>query len=46
MKKRLLKNYAELLVKMGVNVQKGQELVVHASIEQAPLVIEVVKWGY
>ena len=46
MKKSLLRNYAELLVKMGVNVQKGQELTVHASIEQASLVIEIVKWAY
>lgn len=46
MKKTLLKNYAELLVKMGVNVQKGQELNVYASIDQVPLVTEVVKWAY
>ena len=46
MKKALLKNYAELLVKMGVNVQKGQELNVYASIDQVPLVTEVVKWAY
>lgn len=46
MNKKLLKNYAELLVKMGVNLQKGQELNVHASIDQVPLVTEVVKWAY
>lgn len=46
MKKTLLRNYAELLVKMGVNVQKGQELNVYASIDQVPLVTEVVKWAY
>ena len=46
MKKSLLKNYAELLVKMGVNVQKGQELLVIASVDQEPLVVEVTKWAY
>ena len=46
MKKQLLKNYAELLVKMGVNLQKGQELTVYAGIDQKPLVLEIVKWGY
>lgn len=46
MKKQLLKNYAELLVKMGVNLQKGQELTIYAGIDQKPLVLEIVKWGY
>ena len=27
MKKSVLKKYAELVVKMGVNVQKGQEVI-------------------
>ncbi|QQE81059.1 aminopeptidase [Alicyclobacillus sp. SO9] len=39
-------NYAELIVKFGVNVQKGQDLVVSSSIETAELVREVVKQAY
>ena len=29
----MLEKYAELIVKQGVNLQKGQELVITASIE-------------
>ena len=46
MKKAILNKYAELLVKRGVNLQKGQTLVVSAAVDQEPLVTEVVKWGY
>ena len=46
MKKSLLRKYAELLVKMGVNLKKGQELNVYASIDQKELVEEVVRWAY
>ena len=46
MKKSMLNKYAELLVKRGVNLQKGQSLIVYANVDQEPLVIEVVKWGY
>ena len=46
MKKSVLIKYAELLVKRGVNLQKGQTLVVYAAVDQEPLVTEVVKWGY
>lgn len=46
MKKSVLKKYAELLVKMGVNLKKGQEFNVYASIDQVPLVTEVVRWAY
>jgi len=40
------KKYAELLVKRGVNLQVGQELVVDASIEHVELVREIVKAAY
>ena len=30
-----LKEYAELLVRVGVNVQKGQDLVITAQVDQA-----------
>ena len=44
--KELLKEYAELLVKIGVNVQKGQPLVINAPIEAYRLVRECVKVAY
>ena len=31
-----LKEYAELLVRVGVNVQKGQDVVITAQVDQAP----------
>lgn len=46
MKKTVLKKYAELIVKMGLNVQKGQEVKVYASTKQVELVREVTKWAY
>jgi len=42
----MIKKYAELIVKQGVNLQKGQELVVDASIECYELVREIAKWAY
>jgi aminopeptidase len=41
-----LQKYAELAVKVGVNVQKGQILVVNSSIEAAEFVRLVVKCAY
>lgn len=41
-----LEKYADLAVKVGVNVQKGQTLVVNASIEAAEFVRLVVKKAY
>ena len=32
MKKSLLKSYAKLIVRVGANVQKGQPVVVNASV--------------
>lgn len=46
MKKSLLKKYARLIVRSGVALQKGQELYVYASIEQAPFVHMVVEEAY
>lgn len=42
----MLKKYAELIVKQGVNLQKNQELVIDASIESYELVREVTKAAY
>jgi aminopeptidase len=41
-----LEKYAELAVKVGVNVQKGQKLVVNATLDAAELVRLVVKQAY
>lgn len=41
-----LRAYAELLVKVGVNVQSGQKLVIRAGVESAPLVRECVAIAY
>lgn len=38
MDKNLLKNYAEMAVKAGVNIQPGQTLIINAPIEAAELV--------
>ncbi len=41
-----LQAYAELLVRVGVNVQPGQKLIVRASVDSAPLVRRVVETAY
>ena len=46
MKKSDLKKYAKLIVKRGVNVQKGQSVIVNASLEAAELVRFVVLEAY
>lgn len=42
----ILKNYARLAVKVGINIQKGQKLVINAPIECADFVRLVVKNAY
>lgn len=42
----MIKKYAELLVKQGVNLQKGQELVIDTSIENYELAREIAKQAY
>lgn len=42
----MIKKYAELLVKQGVNLQANQELVIEASIENYELVREIAKQAY
>ncbi|MEH7544465.1 MULTISPECIES: aminopeptidase [Bacillaceae] len=44
--KKSLEKYAELAVKVGVNIQKGQTLVVNATLEAAEFVRLVVKKAY
>ncbi len=46
MKKSQLKKYAKLVVKMGVNVRKGQEVIVNAGLDQPEFVTMVVEEAY
>ncbi|MFH5181666.1 aminopeptidase [Paenibacillus sp. TAB 01] len=42
----LLSKYADIVVKVGVNIQKGQTLVINAAIDSAELVRLLVKKAY
>ena len=46
MKKTLLREYAKLIVRCGVNVQKGQEVLVYAELDQPEFVKLVVEEAY
>ena len=46
MKKTLLKEYAKLIVRCGVNVQKGQEVMIFAGLDQPEFVKLVVEEAY
>ena len=46
MKKSLQRKYAKLLVKQGVNIQKGQQLSIYADVEVAPFVEILAQEGY
>ena len=46
MKKTVLREYAKLIVRMGVNVQKGQEVIVYADLDQPEFVQMVVEEAY
>ena len=46
MKKRILKEYAKLIVNVGANVQKGQEVNIVAELEQADFVVMLVEAAY
>lgn len=46
MKKSVLKAYAKLVVRMGVNVQKNQDVVINASVDDAYFVKYVVEECY
>ncbi len=46
MKKTILKNYAQLLVTTGINVQPGQEVYISASTEQTDFTAMVVEAAY
>ena len=46
MKKTRLREYAKLIVRCGVNVQKGQEVMIHADLDQPEFVQMVVEEAY
>lgn len=46
MKKTVLREYAKLIVRCGVNVQKGQEVVIYAGLDQPEFVQMVVEEAY
>ena len=46
MKKSRLREYARLLVRCGVNIQKGQELLIYAELDQPEFVQMVVEEAY
>jgi len=46
MKKSVLRSYAKLIVQCGVNVQKGQEVLVYAGLDQPEFVQMVVEEAY
>ena len=46
MKKSVLREYARLIVQVGVNVQKDQEVMVHAGLDQPEFVHMVVEEAY
>ena len=43
MKKTILREYAKLIVRVGANVQKGQEVLIHADLDQPEFVQMVVE---
>ena len=46
MKKTVLRKYADLIVRKGINVQKGQEVLVYAELDQPEFVAMVVEACY
>ncbi len=46
MKKSILRSYAKLIVRCGVNVQKGQEVQIYADLDQPEFVQMVVEEAY
>ncbi len=46
MKKTVLREYAKLIVRCGVNVQKGQEVIVYADLDKPEFVQMVVEEAY
>lgn len=45
-KASIMKNYAKLIARMGVNVQKGQDVIIHAGLDQPDFVTMLVDACY
>src|SRR5919112_665015 len=41
-----IEDYARLVVQVGVDVQRGQDVIIHAAIDQAPFVRALVAEAY
>ena len=46
MKKSVVREYAKLIVRCGVNIQKGQEVIIYADLDQPEFVKMVVEEAY
>ncbi len=46
LKKTVIKKYAELIVKKGANVQKGQHVIIRAGLDQPEFVYTVAEFAY
>ncbi|MBQ9148716.1 MAG: aminopeptidase [Oscillospiraceae bacterium] len=46
MKKTVLRSYAKLIVRVGINIQKGQEVIITAGLDQPEFVQMVVEEAY
>ena len=46
MKKSVLRNYAKLIARKGVNIQKGQEVIIYADLDQPDFVTMLVEECY
>ena len=46
MKKSLIKKYARLVIRRGVNLQKGQDVLIRANVDQGEFVTYVVEEAY
>lgn len=46
MKKTVLREYAKLIARKGVNIQKGQEVIIHAGLDQPEFVKTLVRECY
>lgn len=46
MTKKILRKYAELVAKVGVNVQENQEVIINANVDQVEFVSLVVEECY
>ncbi len=46
MKKSIIKNYARLIVEVGANVQKGQDVIINSDISNSTFISYLVEYAY